>query len=72
MLQKQNLKYQLDDFQIVPIKAKKVVAKVFGRPTNASIGIFKLTGSVELLNYLYTAGLGSRRSEGHGKFAIIG
>lgn len=72
MLQKQNLMYQLDDFQIIPIKAKKVVVKVFGRPTNASIGIFKLIGSVELLNYLYSAGTGVRRSEGHGKLVIIG
>lgn len=72
MQQKQKLTYRLDDFQIYPIKAKKVVTKVFGRPTNASIGIFKLVGSAELLNYLYTAGLGVRRSEGHGKFVIIG
>ena len=28
-------------------------------------------GKPELLNYLYLAGMGSRRSEGHGKFEIL-
>ena len=33
--------------------------------------IYKLKGKPELLNYLYLAGMGSRRSEGHGKFEIL-
>ena len=45
---------------------------MFGRNTDASLGIFKLTGSCQLLNVLYLAGMGVRRSEGHGKFEIIG
>ena len=45
---------------------------MFGRNTDASLGVFKLTGSVQLLNVLLLAGLGARRSEGHGKFEVVG
>lgn len=41
------------------------------RYTDQSIGIYKLTGNPELLNLLYAAGLGSRRSEAHGKFSVL-
>ncbi|MFQ8902623.1 MAG: CRISPR-associated endoribonuclease Cas6 [Lachnospira eligens] len=30
-----------------------------------------LRGNCELLNILYQAGMGARRSEGHGKFEIL-
>jgi len=61
-----------EDFSVQAIKGKKVVVPVFGRNTDASLGIFKLTGSCRLLNILYQAGLGVRRSEGRGKFEVIG
>ena len=35
-------------------------------PTN--IGIYKITGNLRLLEILYAAGIGTRRSAGHGKF----
>ncbi|MDE5931426.1 MAG: CRISPR-associated endoribonuclease Cas6, partial [Lachnospiraceae bacterium] len=38
---------------------------------DASLGIFKLSGSCRLLNILYQAGVGERSSEGHGKFEVI-
>ena len=60
-----------DSFGIEPIKAKKVVIPVFGRNTDASLGIFKLKGDSNLLNLLYKAGMGARRSEGKGKFDIL-
>lgn len=58
-------------FSITPVKAKKVVVPVFGRNIDSSVGIFKLSGSPELLNILQLAGMGARRSEGHGKFEIL-
>lgn len=61
-----------DDFSIQTIKGKKVVIPVFGRNIDASLGIFKLTGPCRLLNILYQAGIGVRRSEGRGKFEVIG
>lgn len=71
-LEKAGIRVSVDEFSIEVIKGKKVVATVFDRNTDASIGIYKLTGSCELLNILYMAGLGARRSEGHGKFEIVG
>lgn len=71
-IEKTGLNVSVDGFSIQVIKGKKIVVPVFGRNTDASIGIYKLTGSCELLNILYMAGLGVRRSEGHGKFEIIG
>lgn len=70
-VQKLGLQVPTDTFSIMPLKGKKVVARVFGRPVDASIGAYKLTGSPELLNLLYLAGLGVRRSSGHGKFEIL-
>ncbi|MDE5932744.1 MAG: CRISPR-associated endoribonuclease Cas6, partial [Lachnospiraceae bacterium] len=48
-----------DDFSIQTIKGRKVVVPVFGRNTDASLGIFKLSGSCRLLNILYQAGVGA-------------
>ena len=70
-LQKLNIEMDIESFSITPIKAKKVVAKVWQRPTDANIGLYKITGSVQLLELLYTAGLGTRRSLGHGKWEIV-
>ncbi len=61
-----------ENFSIQVIKGKKVVVPVFARNTDASLGVYKLTGSCQLLNILYLAGLGVRRSEGKGKFQVIG
>nr|WP_317284039.1 CRISPR-associated endoribonuclease Cas6 [uncultured Sellimonas sp.] len=70
-LEKLNIPVSMEGFSVTPIKGKKIVADIFGRKTDANIGIYKLTGSPELLNILYLSGIGSRRSEGHGKFEII-
>lgn len=60
-----------DDFSIQVIKGKKVVVPILGRNTDASLGVYKLTGSAELLNLLYLAGIGVRRSLGRGKWEVI-
>ncbi len=54
-----------------PIKPKRVVVKSFGSSLPASIGVFRIKSSAELINYLYQAGLGSRRSQGFGMFEVI-
>lgn len=71
-IEKLGISASTDGFGIEVIKGKKVVVPVFGRPTDASLGLFKLKGSCQLLNVLCAAGLGSRRSEGKGKFIVIG
>ena len=70
-LEKLNINMDISNFSITPLKGKKVVSKVMSRYTDQSIGIYKLTGNPELLNLLYAAGLGSRRSEAHGKFSVL-
>lgn len=70
-LQKINMERNINDFSITPLKGKKVVTRIMGRPVDASIGIYKLTGHPRLLELLYLAGFGTRRSVGHGKFEII-
>ncbi len=71
-IDKMNLPVSTENFSIQTIKGRKVVVPVFGRNTDASLGVFKLTGSAQLLNVLLLAGLGARRSEGHGKFEVVG
>ena len=61
----------VEGFEIVPIKGKKIVATIFGRKVDANIGIYKLSGSPELLTCLYRTGMGGRRSEGHGMWEIV-
>lgn len=61
----------LEDFQITPICAKKIVIPVYEKKIECSIGTFKLSGNVKLLNYLYRAGIGSKRAMGFGLFDII-
>lgn len=69
---KMNIKEQLkitnitlesvDTLKITPIKAKKVIIKFYEKQIECSTGIFALEGDIELLNYLYKAGMGSKHS----------
>ncbi len=69
---KMNIKEQLkitsipaelvDTLKIAPIKAKKVIIKFYEKQIECSTGIFELEGDIELLSYLYKAGVGSKHS----------
>lgn len=63
--------FSTESFSIKPLKAKKVIVPAFGKLVDGNLGVYELTGSPGLLNLLLAAGLGSRRSEGHGKFQVI-
>ena len=54
-----------------PIYNSKVVTRTMGQFVDGNIGIYKITGNLRLLEILYAAGIGTRRSAGHGKFEII-
>ncbi|WP_234407910.1 CRISPR-associated endoribonuclease Cas6 [Anaerosinus massiliensis] len=58
-------------FTIVPVIPKKTVVTAFDYHIDVSLGVYKLTGQPELLNFLYHAGIGSRRSQGFGMFEIL-
>ena len=70
-IQKMEIGVDTEGLSIEPVKARKVVVNCFGRKVDANLGIYKISGNCELLNILYQAGLGARRSEGHGKFEIL-
>lgn len=61
----------VEDFQMIPIEAKKVIVKNYDIDLECSIGKFKLYGKKELLELLYQIGMGSKRSMGFGMFQII-
>lgn len=61
----------LEGFEIKPIKAKKAVVKVYEYSIECSLGTFELTGNIELLNYLYKSGIGTKKAMGFGLFDVI-
>jgi CRISPR-associated endoribonuclease Cas6 len=61
----------LHSFTIVPVMPKKTVVTAFKYHIDVSLGVYKLTGQPELLNFLYHAGIGSRRSQGFGMFEVL-
>ena len=70
-LEKLNLRMDISDFSITPLKGRRVVTRIWGRPIDGSIGIYRITGNPALLNLLRGAGLGTRRSLGHGQWEVI-
>ena len=68
----ENLNIQLlNNFEITPIDAKKIIIPVYEKMIECSLGIFELHGDIELLKYLYKAGIGSKKAMGFGLFEII-
>ena len=71
-LQGENLRISLlENFKIIPIQAKKIVIPVYEKMIECSVGMFKLEGQEELLDYLYKAGIGSKKAMGFGLFEIV-
>lgn len=61
----------LNTFSIKPIAPKKLVIKNYGIYVECTSGLFELKGDRTLLDYLYKAGIGSKRSMGFGCFQIV-
>ena len=61
----------LEGFKITPINAKKIIVKLYEKKIESSIGTFGLEGNWKLLDYLYKAGIGSKKAMGFGLFEII-
>ena len=57
--------------KITPIRPKKTVVKHYNQFIESSIGSFILEGNPAVLDYLYKACVGSRRSSGFGLFEVI-
>lgn len=57
-LQNSNLPENLaENLKLEPINAKKVIVKFYEKKMETSVGTFRLSGSSELLNYLYKTGM---------------
>lgn len=61
----------LEGFKIQPVDSKKIIVKLYEKKIETSIGIFEVEGKTELLDYLYRAGIGSKKAMGFGLFEII-
>lgn len=61
----------VDNFNMKAINAKKIIVKFYEKKIETSAGTFKISGDKNLLEYLYKAGMGSKRSSGFGMFQII-
>lgn len=61
----------VDSIKLEKVNGRKTVVRFYEKQMEGSIGTFKLFGNKELLNYLYRAGIGARRSSGFGMFEII-
>lgn len=57
--------------EIIPIKPKKTVTRIFGSLVTANVGIYRIKGEIKLLNAVYALGLGARRGAGCGMFEVI-
>ncbi|MCP4157951.1 MAG: CRISPR-associated endoribonuclease Cas6 [bacterium] len=59
--------------EFLPVKLKEPIPiKHYGLFLEANAGLFKLTGSRQALDFIYKAGIGSRRAEGFGLLEYIG
>lgn len=61
----------LSEFKLEPIQAKRVYSKTYGIVIPNSVGLFRLSGENKLINYLFQAGMGSKRNSGFGLFEIL-
>ena len=61
----------IDEMQITPVHLKKTVVRNYGIFIPCTIGTMVLEGKKYLLEYIYKAGVGSRRSLGFGVLDVI-
>ena len=61
----------VDSFKFEPISTKKTVKREFNMCVEATLGMFKLTGDPELLNYLQENGLGIKTGTFNGMIVAI-
>lgn len=54
----------LEGFSITPVQTKKVIVKLYEKKIETTIGTLELEGNKKILDYLYKAGLGSKKAMG--------
>lgn len=61
----------LRELSIEPVQCKKVLIYFYKRYVDVSVGIFRMHGNPEVLQYFYEAGLGSKHSAGFGQVNVL-
>lgn len=63
----------IDEMKIIPLETKQTITKFYGIKMQGTLGIIKVEGKKEILNYLYKSGaLSSKKSMGFGYLEIVG
>ena len=61
----------LKGLSIEPVQCKKVLVYFYKRYIDVSVGIFKMHGNPDVLQYFYEAGMCSKKSAGFGQVNIL-
>lgn len=62
---------EANEIKVNPIQCKKVVVKHYRRYIDTTTGIFEIQGNNKILQHLYDAGIGSRKSMGFGMLDLV-
>ena len=64
-------KKQYEDIKVEPVDCKKIVVKHYGIFIDLTVGILKISGDMNALQYLYQSGAGSHHATGFGSLNVI-
>ncbi len=64
-------RFMTEDLDIEPIQCKKVLVYHYQIYIDTTVGVFKMHGNPDLLQYFYAAGIGSRHSCGFGMVSVL-
>ena len=64
-------KNQYEDIKIEPVDCKKIVVKHYGIFVDLTVGILKISGDMNVVQYLYQSGVGSHHASGFGALNVV-
>ena len=64
-------KKQYEDIKVKPVDCKKIVVKHYGIFIDSTVGVLKISGDMNALQYLYQSGAGSHHATGFGSLNVI-
>ena len=70
-MDKDRINKLIDNLIIEPLKMKEITVIHYNHPVKTNSGLIRFQGHPYILNYLYKAGIGSRRSQGFGLVEVV-
>lgn len=64
-------KRMLENLDIEAVRCRKVVVFFYNRYVDTTAGVFCMRGEPDVLQYFYSAGVGSKHSAGYGMFNVL-